>query len=129
MRRLVLLLALPALLLAGPASASEKKSGGGQSFVQFPTVSAVAPLAGGRRGVITVEVGVDAPDSKVRQRVEAVTPRLRAAYFQAVQAHASSLRPGGAPNADALSRDLQKATDAVVGRAGARVLLGSVIVS
>jgi hypothetical protein len=43
--------------------------------------------------------------------------------------YAGSLGPGSAPNADYLSRELQRQTDLVLGRPGARLLLGTILVN
>ncbi len=90
-------------------------------------VTGSIPRPGGRRGVLSVEVGVDVPDAALRTRAQQSAPRLRAAYNTAVQRFATGLRPGAAPNIDQLAADLQAATNATLGRAGARVLLGTVM--
>ena len=77
---------------------------------------------------MTVETGVDVPDETLRLRAEQSAPRLRAAYTVVVQRNASQLLPGAPPNVDQLSRELQTATDRVLGRTGARLLLGTVMI-
>ncbi|HYF22133.1 MAG TPA: Tat pathway signal protein [Caulobacteraceae bacterium] len=130
MRRRLFLLAPLAAALASPALAgkAEKKKGGGESFIQMPTMTATAIRPDGRRGVLTVEAGVDAPDPAVRETAERALPRLRAAYAQILRTYAAALRPGFAPDADRLSAQLQRATDQTLGRKGARLLLGTVMV-
>ena len=54
-------------------------------------------------------------------------PRLNAAYVAALQPYALGLSPGQPPNADYVSMVLQRATDQVLGRRGAKVLLGSIL--
>lgn len=131
-------LLLPALILAvagwlcpGPASAStaEKKKGGGASFLQFPALSATVIRPGGRRGVLTVEAGLDVPDGGLRARAEGSQPRLRDAYVRVLLPYASSVPPGSAPSPDVIAAALQRATDQVLGRPGARLLLGTVLVN
>ena len=126
-RRLFLCLAL----LAAPAIglAEERKKGGGETFIQIQTLTATVIRPDGRRGVMTVEAGVDAPDAAVHERALASTPRLRAAYAQILQIYAAGLPAGYAPNADYLSRELQRQTDTVLGRPGARLLLGTILVN
>jgi hypothetical protein len=124
---LTALIFLPSAALA--AESEEKKKGGGQDYIQIPTLTATLTRPDGRRGVLTVETGVDVPDRKLRDRAEASTPRLRAAYAQVVMTYAGSLGPGSAPNADYLSRELQRQTDLVLGRPGARLLLGTILVN
>jgi hypothetical protein len=128
--RRALLIASPTLLAATEAqAASEKKKSGGQSYVPLRTLTATVTKPGGRMGVLTVEAGLDAPDDAVRTRAAASVPRLRAAYFTVLQAYATGMRPGSAPDADYLSRELQRATDRVVGKPGARVVLGTILVN
>src|SRR3954469_7023424 len=118
---------LPSAALA--AEPEEKKKGGGQDYIQIPTLTATLTRPDGRRGALTVETGVDVPDRNLRNRAEASTPRLRAAYAQVVMSYAAGLGPGSPPNADYLSRELQRQTDLVLGRPGARLLLGTILVN
>ena len=84
---------------------------------------------GQRRGVLTVQLGIDVPNATLRARAAASVPRLRAAYAQVVQTYAAGLPAGALPDADWLSRELQRQTDRVLGAPGARLLLGSIIVN
>lgn len=136
-RAILSVLALaPVLSLAGPLAAhasgakkAEKKKGGGASYIQILPLTATTNAARGRRGVLTVETGVDVPDSSLRAFCEASLPRLRAAYVQVVQTYAAGLAPLTPPNADFLARELQRETDRVLGRKGARLLLGAILVN
>ena len=121
------LAAAPAAALA--ASKREKKAVGGLTFLQLPTITSTVVQPNGRRGVLTVEAGLDIPDAHLRERAEASQPRLRAAFAQRLQTYATGLPPGSPPNADTLSREMQRETDRVLGRAGARLLLGTVMVN
>ena len=67
------------------------------------------------------------PDAGLHQRALISMPRLRAAYVQMVQAYASGLSPGAAPDADYISRMLQRETDKVLGKPGAKLLLGTIL--
>ncbi len=130
-RRLLAALAVAALLAPAPAlaQANEKKKGGGITYVQFPTLTATIIKTNGRRGVLTVEAGVDVPDSGLRGQVNLNLPRLRAAYIEVLQGYVYSLSPGYPPNPDYLEMMLQKATDRVLGRPGAKLLLGAMLVN
>ena len=131
-RRLLKLSAgLSALAVLAPAAraAEEKKKGGGISFLQIQTLNATIFRGDGRRGVMTVEVGVDIPNGGQRARAEISTPRLRAAYLQVLQTYASGLGPGVAPDADYIARMLQKETDTVLGGPGGKLLLGTILVN
>jgi len=132
-RRAILSTALLAVALPGLALASEKKAekkkGGGESYIQIPTLAATTSTASGRRGILTVETGVDIPDGGLRSHCEASLPRVRAAFAQVVQIYAAGLTPGSVPNADFLATSLQREADRVLGRKGARVLLGAILVN
>ena len=115
-----------------------RTSGGGgsaqPSYLRLPTITAnvidvgLVVLCGGRRGVMTVETGVDTPDAALRTRVAQSAPRLRAAYAAVVQQSANALLPGTPPDVERLVAQLQTATNTVMGRAGARLLIGTVMV-
>ncbi|WP_411287329.1 hypothetical protein [Phenylobacterium sp.] len=130
-RRLITLVASAALAPAGALAAgkSEKKRVGGDSYVVIKTLVGTTVRQGGRRGVMTVDCGLDIPDAALRDRAESVLPRLRAAYAQIVQTYAAGLPSGAAPNADFIARALQRQTDAVLGKPGARLLVGAIQVN
>ena len=129
MTRLTLAAALCLSLAAGAAEAGERKKGGGVSFVQMPPLAAIAFRPDGRRGVLSVETGLDVKDEALRARTQAMTPRLRDDYVTAVQSYARTLGPGVAPDADHLSAQLQRETDRVLGKPGAKLLLGTILVN
>lgn len=132
-RRLALAaLAAPLALLPAVAEASgggEKKKGGGLKYVQIRAVSATVMRRAGGRGVMTVECGVDIPDDKLRALAEASIPRLRAGYAAFLQAYAAGMPGGGVPNADYIARELQRVTDRVLGKPGAKFLVGTILVN
>jgi hypothetical protein len=127
-RRALIALAL-ALAPALARSQDQRKKGGGASYIQLDTLTATIIRPDGRRGVMTVEVGVDIPDSGLHARAAQSTPLLRAAYSDMVRAYAAGLPPGAPPNPDYLSMKLQQLTDQTLGRPGARLLLGTVLVN
>jgi hypothetical protein len=122
-------LALGPLSVLAQASGSEKKKGGGISFIQFRTLTATVFRSDGRRGVLTVEAGIDVADGGLRARANLSQPRLRAAYIQLLQAYASGLSPGAPPDADYLARIMQQETDRTLGQTGAKFLLGTMLVN
>jgi len=130
-RRLIALIAASAVLYpaAALAQGAEKKKGGGISYIQFPTLTATILRSNGQRGVLTVDAGVDVPNSALRARVNLSEPRLRAAYVQLLQAYVWQLGPGAPPNPDYLSMALQRETDRVLGQPGAHLLLGAMLVN
>jgi flagellar basal body-associated protein FliL len=114
---------------AASAAETEKKKGGGLSYIQLPALTATVMRPTGRRGVLTVEVGLDVPDTKLHDRAAASTPRLRDAYVRYMQIYAASIPPGGLPNPDAIGSALQRSTDQVLAQPGARLLLGTIMVN
>lgn len=131
-RRLFLgLIGLAAALppAARASGGGEKKKSGGGSYVPIQTLLGTTMRAGGRRGVLSVDCGLDVPDEALRKLAEQSVPRLRAAYLQVVQSYAAGLPQGALPNADYIALQLQRQTDGLLGRAGARVLLGAIIVN
>ncbi|WP_313008179.1 Tat pathway signal protein [Brevundimonas vesicularis] len=119
-------------VVATAASTSARASSGGaapsaDTYIRLPVITASILQANGRRGVLTIETGVDVPDATLRTRAQQSAPRLRAAYNTAAQRFANGLRPGVVPDIDQLSAALQAATNATLGRAGARLLLGTVM--
>lgn len=128
-RRLFLSLVAAALPAAAQASGGEKKKSGGGTYVPLETLLGATLRASGRRGVLAVDCGLDVPDAALRKRVEQSAPRLRAAYVQIIQSYAAGLNPGALPNADYIGQALQRQTDATLGRPGARVLLGAIVVN
>lgn len=116
---------------AAPAKASsgggEESSSSGGTYMRLPVVTATLMMTNGRRGVLSIETGVDVPDAALRARARASGPRLRSAYNEAAQRFANGMRPGMAPDIDQLSAALQTATNTALGRSGARLLLGTVM--
>lgn len=118
--------AAPALMGAG---AKEEKPASSASYVSLNTLAATVRRQNGRRGVLTVQAGLDVPDAKLRARVESLLPRIRAALVQTLQTYATGMTPGVPPNGDALSLTLQRETDRTVGQKGAKVLLGTMLIN
>jgi hypothetical protein len=124
MRRAALALLLLSAL-ATPAFAGEGKPK--TTYVEVRPLTATLIRPNGRRGALTVELGLDVPDPALQLRASQSTPILRDAYLRVVQAYAFGLSPGATPSADYLSLTLQRETDRVLGRKGAKVLLGAVL--
>ena len=127
-----LLLALAALAVAAPAralAADEKQPSGAGAYVQMEPLLGTTIRSASRRGVMSVDCGLYVPDPALRARVEQSIPRLRAAYVQTVQSYAAGLSDGALPNVDYIGQTLQRQTDAILGRPGAKLLLGAVIVN
>jgi hypothetical protein len=128
---LLAVLAGPILVGAGAAQAegAQKKKGGGLNYIQFDTLTATIIRPSGRRGVMTVDTGIDVPNAGLHQRAMLSLPILRAAYVQWLTSYAASLGPGQPPDADYMSLNLQRETDRALGRPGAHLLLGAILVN
>jgi hypothetical protein len=122
-------LASPGLMASGAAKKEEKKKSGGTSYIQFQALAATITRANGRRGVLTVEVGLDVPNAKLREKAELNLPRLRAAFVQTLQIYAAGMTPSMPPNPDVLGTTMQRDTDRILGQPGAKLLLGTMLIN
>lgn len=120
-------LAAPGAAFANAHGKEEKKAP--PSYFALDPINAVVLRRDGRRGVMTVETGIEAKDPKLMERAQASTPRLRAAFAQVLMIYAAGLRGGAAPDMDYVGRELQKACDKVIGQPGTKVLIGSTLLS
>ena len=129
-RHILASLLLVASFGATPAFANEgKKEEKPVTYFALDPINAVVLRRDGRRGVMTVEAGIQAKDPALMTRAQASTPRLRAAFAQVLMVYAAGLRGGVAPDMDHVGRELQKACDQVLGKPGAKVLMGSALLS
>ncbi|HEY4586532.1 MAG TPA: Tat pathway signal protein [Brevundimonas sp.] len=129
-RRHLIGLTLSGLAWVSAAQASPEKSGGGKGgYLSLPTATATVLRRDGRRGVMTVETGLDIADGALMERARLSQPRLSAAYNEVVRIAAERLLPDAPPNVEWLVVALQHATDAILGRPGAKLLLGTVMVA
>lgn len=129
---LAALLAVAPLAAPGPAfarEAGEKKKEEAVTYFALAPINAVIMRRDGRRGVITLETGLEVKDPELMKRAQASTPRLRAAFAQVLMVYAAGLRGGAAPDMDHVARELQKVADQVLGKPGSKVLLGSALIS
>jgi hypothetical protein len=132
MHRRAALAAIAALALASVADGAEKtekKKGGGDSFIQLPTIAVTVRRLGGGNGVMTIDVGIDVADGGLRHRAEQSTPLLRDAYLREMLTYAPTLGAGQPPNPDVIGAMLQRATDRALGRPGAKLLLGAILIN
>ena len=132
MLRRTALLALAAVTFASAplaAEKTEKKKGGGDSFIQLPTIAVTVKRLGGGNGVMTVDVGVDVADGALRKRADQSTPLLRDAFLREMLTYGQTLGPGRPPNPDVIGVMLQRAADRTLGRPGAKLLLGAILIN
>ncbi len=122
----------PTLALAGEKKEEKKEEKGDKkasSYFALDPINAIVMRRDGRRGVMTLETGLEVKDADLMKRAQASTPRLRAAFAQVLMVYASGLRGGMPPDVDYIGRELQKAADQVLGKPGSKVLLGSALIS
>ena len=132
MRRRFFLLAALAIapsLARASGGGGEKKTTGGTNYLPMRALTGTINKPGGRRGVMSVECGLEVNDTGLREKAEKSLPRLRAAYLQTVLTYAGGLPYGAPPNTDFLARTMQRQTDEMLGRKGAQILLGSVLIN
>ncbi|TGY88856.1 Tat pathway signal protein [Marinicauda algicola] len=146
MTRLFALLALAGALSTAPAFAGgesapsapapEPEARGGRAITHVESYVSLEPILAAvqadmrLRGVMHIELGLDVPDARLRREVEAAMPYLRNAYNSTIAVYTGvHYRFGEVPDADTIARMLQNATDETLGREGAQVLLGMVMVN
>lgn len=125
-------LVLPGLVLPGTAAranAPEKKKGGGLAYTQFPMISVFTRGTGAKHGTMSVEIGLYADDPKLTELVKLYLPRLQDAYVTKLQGYAANLNASSLVDTDYIATQLQTVTDQILGRKGARVLLGSILLN
>jgi hypothetical protein len=130
-RRALLASSLSLLFTASQATASgaPKKKGGGPGFTQFPMMSVFTRGNGNRHGTLSLDMGLYSDDAKIVDRIKLYMPRLKDAYVRRLQAYAAGLSASSLVDADYLSTQLQSATDQTLGKTGARVLMGSILLN
>ncbi len=129
-RRQLIGLTLSGLVWAGVAHASPEKSRGGKGgYLSLPTATATVLRRDGRRGIMTVETGLDIADGALMERARLSQPRLSAVYNEVVRIAAERLLPDAPPDVEWLVVALQHATGSILGKPGAKLLLGTVMVA
>lgn len=80
-------------------------------------------------GMMLVEIGLDVPDGALREKAEAVLPRLRDVWLRALADYASTrARIGRQADLNLLGARLQTATNRVLGAPGAQLLFLQAVV-
>ena len=130
-RDLIAVLALAAPLswpgLAWAAEDKKKKKSGGEDYLPVDAITGTTHKSGGRRGVLSVDCGLQIEDPKLRDYADKSMPRLRAAYVQTIQVYAAGMPSGSEPNIDFIVQALQRQTDLILKRPGAKLLIGAVV--
>ena len=134
------LAAAPALASGGGEGEKEKKKIKGPqsdrpitSLHSWVMVSpfTISIIQDGRvRGKFHVSFGMDVPDDKLREKAEAVMPRLRDAWLSELNLYAATtLRPKRVADIAGVSDLLQRTADSVLGKPGSKVLLAQATVA
>jgi len=133
-RRLLLLSFVAAMAVCAPFGAeiraaeatgpAQHKTTQSESYVIIEPLYA-SILDGARsHGLLLVELGLDVPDEKLRDRVNKSLPNLRDAYVRSLLTYAAtSVRAWRQPNVEDIATRMQAITDRVMGQPGARVLM------
>jgi len=132
MNRRTLCLSLPllgALAATAARAEEEKKKGGGKGYTQFPMITVFTQANATHHGTLSVDMGLYTDDARLTAQIKAYMPRLQDAYLSRLQGYANGLSPTSLADPDYVSLQLQQATDRVLGRGGAKVLLGSVLLN
>ncbi len=119
----------PTVALAGAHGKEKEEKAAPATYFALQPLTAVAIRRDGRRGVLTLEAGIEAKDPKLMERAQQSMPRLRAAFAQVLMTYAAGMRRGTPPDIEYLGREMQKAADKVLGQPGSRVLLGSALMN
>jgi flagellar basal body-associated protein FliL len=126
-----LLLALIALTII-PARADDKKAAvhkvtQSKSYLMLDPIYATIVSNDKPSGLLMIGVGIDVPDSALRDEADHAMPVLRDAYVRNLMAFAATqVRTWRQPDVAVIASRLQGVTDRALGRKGARVLLAQV---
>jgi hypothetical protein len=121
-----------AILAGPPARADEKKDSAESSASPYFALDPM-PISiirdGVGRGMLVVEVGIDAKTLDERKTAEYLMPRLTDLYIQVLNLYASrDLFLHHPPDAEVIDKRLQEATDEILGPGKGVVLLRQLLV-
>jgi flagellar basal body-associated protein FliL len=129
-RHLGAVVALTAALTAADARGADAptqaahKTTTSETFVSIDPIYSTILDGVHPRGLLMVELGLDVPDAKFRNDVNASMPRLRDAYVRGLLTYAATaVRANRQPNVEDIATRLQTITDTVMGAKGAQVLM------
>jgi len=119
------------VFLAAPQAhaAEDHKKGGGPGYTQFPLLTVFTSANSYRHGTLSLDMGIYAADPKLSALIKMYMPRLQDAYITRLQVYATTLNARSMVDTDYVSSQLQNATNQVLGRTDAKVLLGSVLLN
>jgi hypothetical protein len=81
------------------------------------------------RGLFTLEIGLDVPDTDLRAHVEKILPHLHDAFVRNLTVYGSTSMVASKPaNLDVISQRLQAEADRIIGQKGAAILFNHALV-
>ncbi|MBI1329070.1 MAG: hypothetical protein GC166_04100 [Alphaproteobacteria bacterium] len=129
-------LALALLCAASPVLAAEKQQRAEHKITQAESFIMIAPMyasvidEGRPSGLLMVAIGLDIPDTKLREAADHAMPLLRDAYVRSLMSFAATaVRPWRQPDVVYIAERLQRVTDRMLKKKGAQVLLAQVAVN
>jgi len=133
MRSNAVLAVLVAFALALPAAAADKKKTAVHKITQSVSYLMIDPIYttimdnNKPTGLLMIGIGLDVPNADLRGQTEQVMPVLRDAYVRALlEFTATSVRSWRQPDVGEIADRLQRVTDRMLRRPGARILLAQV---
>lgn len=126
---LILLITAAAPAFAANADTKSGAAGGSASPYFAVDPVAVSIIRGNTgRGILVVEVGIDAGTLEEKAKVKHALPLIRDLFIQVLNLYASrDLHLGEPPDVVVIKHRLQEATDDIVGKGKAKVLLRQVL--
>ena len=128
-RQFLILTALSGLITPAALASEPKKKGGGEGYTQFKTINVFTQASRRRHGTLSVDMGLYSENAKLVEQIKLYQPRLQDAYVARLQAYAGTLNSNALVDTGFIAMQLQSATDAILGRAGAKVLLGTILLN
>ena len=128
-RQFLILTALSGLVTPAALASEPKKKGGGEGYTQFKTINVFTQASRRRHGTLSVDMGLYSENAKLVEQIKLYQPRLQDAYVAKLQAYAGTLKSNALVDTGFIAMQLQSATDAILGRAGAKVLLGTILLN
>ncbi|MBR9825143.1 MAG: flagellar basal body-associated FliL family protein [Alphaproteobacteria bacterium] len=132
---LALVFGLSATAFAAPPPAQSEDTSrhrsltSSDSYMPLPPLTATVQANRRARGLLQIEAGLEVEDTDLRDRIDRLMPRLRNAYVTALSVYTGMYyQYGEVPDADRIAALLQEATDMTLGRDGAEVLIGMIII-
>ena len=128
-RQFLILTALSGLITPAAFASEPKKKGGGEGYTQFKTINVFTQASRRRHGTLSVDMGLYSDNAKLVEQIKLYQPRLQDAYVARLQAYAGTLNSNALVDTGFIAMQLQSATDAILGRTGAKVLLGTILLN